>query len=199
MSPLERLQAAGADAYDFVDRLPRGPARVAAWDAYAFQTYGDKLIAACETTDELSGDTVEIVTELFSLVEASLLRASEFGAAPSGGSATAPCVSFPRWHTPIRSVDQLHGMRAALDALHAYVTLDVRSLRADEATLTPFRQALAEIDKHLATVDILWIRNPPDEIRGGIGDALTDGLDTTHSLGQAVAQVVSTGPSDYPS
>ena len=38
---LEPYQRVGGDAYGLVDELPRGPARLAAWNAYVLQTYAD--------------------------------------------------------------------------------------------------------------------------------------------------------------
>ena len=48
--PAKRLapfRAAGGGAYDILDRVPApGWARLASWNAFALQTYGDNLIAS---------------------------------------------------------------------------------------------------------------------------------------------------------
>jgi hypothetical protein len=54
---LDSVRRVGIDAYDLVDELPRGQARLAAWNAYALQTYGDKLLAASETANYVPADT----------------------------------------------------------------------------------------------------------------------------------------------
>src|SRR5471032_2238838 len=111
-----RLQA--LEAYDLVDKLPRGPARVAAWNAYALRTYGDKLITAAVSRGwAIDEDTPPIVESLVTLA-ASWVQYAVLLAADAGASATQPpSDSVPHWHTPTRSQAQLFGMREALEAL----------------------------------------------------------------------------------
>jgi hypothetical protein len=184
---LEPLQRVGGDAYELVDRLPRGPARRAAWNAYVLQTYADKLIAAGGTSKYVRADTAEIASEMFGLVGLWLERASELAADPAAPSTRALPEPIPHWHTPVRCREQLVGMREALVALYAYVAYDLRSVQTDDTALARLRGELATIEQEIETVDILWIARPPAELRGGIGDALCNGLDKTFSLGQVLA------------
>lgn len=146
-------------AYELVDELPSGPPRAAAWAAYALITYADKLLAADGRSD--------VVAEAYARAAACLdVAHTGVGALPA---------SLPHWRTPVRSREQLAGMRDALDALRTYVAYELRDEHAPE---------LSRIDAQLAAVDRLWIERPPPEIRGAIGSALAIGLDEAYALGR---------------
>jgi hypothetical protein len=162
----------GTDAYDLVDRLPRGPARVAAWNAYVCQTYADKLVDACRESGVARFDTAGLVRDLYALVPVWLQCADGAGAPRD--------LPFPHWHTPDRCWEQLVGMRQTLEALRTYLAFDLAQTGGDEAEL-------GTVDASLETVTSLWIRRPPPELRAGIGDALRRGLDAAYALGQRLA------------
>ena len=145
-------------AYELVEQLPSGSARAAAWAAYALTTYADKLLAADGTSD--------VVAESYARAAACL----EVARGGGGALPTAP----PHWRTPVRSTEQLVGMRDALDALRTYLAYELHDEHAPE---------LEPIDVQIATVERLWIRRPPSEIRGAIGSALAIGLDRAYALG----------------
>lgn len=151
----------GADAYDLVDRLPYGRARAAAWNAYACQTYGDKR----------SDETARVVRALYALAVTWLERT----ALDARGSQE---LELPAWGTPIRSRDQLVGMRDTLDALRTYVAYGL------PPALEPRRDA---IDKRPGVADALWIERPTPELRGGIGDALAAAIREAIALGRVLA------------
>jgi hypothetical protein len=169
---LGSLRSRGSDAYDLVDTLPRGESRAAAWVAYAFQTYGDKLVSATRAQGYVRSDTAQMAARSFELAALGLevARGERPGAAIPGG--------FPRWGTPVRSEEQLAGMRDALESLRTYVAFDLGSVASAE---------LAAIDDDLAYVQRLWMPRPPVEICGGIADALGRGLDRAYALGRALA------------
>src|SRR6266436_7486298 len=106
---LGALGRKGTDSYDLVDRLPRSPARVAAWNAYVCQTYADKLVAACRDSGVARSDTAGLVSDLYALVPV-WLECAEGAGAPRD-------LPFPHWHTPDRCWEQLVGMRETLEAL----------------------------------------------------------------------------------
>lgn len=146
-------------AYELVDELRSGPARAAAWAAYALTTYADKLLAADGRSD--------VVAEAYAQAGACLDVARD-----GGGALPA---ALPHWRTPVRSREQLAGMRAALDALRTYLAYELRDEHPPE---------LARIDAQLERVDQLWIERPPEAIRGAIGSALAIGLDEAYALGR---------------
>jgi hypothetical protein len=151
-------------AYELVDQLSSGPARAAAWAAYALTIYADKLVAADGGSD--------VVAEAYARAAACLDVARD-------GNGGLPA-SLPHWRTPVRSREQLVGMRDALDALRTFLAYELGDANAPE---------LARIDLQLARVDELWIARPPPEIRGAIGSALAIGLDEAYALGRRLMTV----------
>jgi hypothetical protein len=176
------------DAYDLVDRLAHGPSRVAAWNAYAAQTYADKLDEASGTFD---ADTAEIADSLASLARTWI----DYAQRPADPTLVRdlPSDSLPHWRKPIRSHEQLVGMRDALDALRTYVAFDLERAHIDPPVAEELRAQLAAIDKRVETAQLLWIANAPPALRAGIADALSNGLDEVYELGQKVARVADPG------
>lgn len=152
----------GSDAYDLVDRLPNGPARVAAWNAYVCQTYADKLAESCVRAPE---EAAPFARALYDLACTWLEHERASGA--------ASVLELPAWGTLTRSQEQLVAMRETLDALRTYIAFEIGE--ADSR--------LAPVDAQLATVDELWIPRPTPELRAGIGSALTMGIKAAAALG----------------
>jgi len=185
---LGSVRGLGSDAYDFVDELPRGRARVAAWNAYVLQTYGDKLIAASETTERVAVDTARVAGAAYQLAGMCLDCARQLATEGADASLADVPDALPHWHTPVRSHEQLVGMRETLEALRIYTAFDLQTFPADDTSTATMRELLAAVDADLATVDLLWIRRPPAELRGGIGDVLARGLDKAFELGRLLAE-----------
>ena len=164
----------GADAYDLVDRLPRGPAREAAWNAYVLQTYADKLVDAGRKDGFVRADTALYAKEVYALVAAWIERA---------GAGTGGTAEIPRWSSGMHSTGQLAGIREALAALRTYVAFDL----ASRAASPELDARLAELDASIDRVDGLWIERPPPELRGGIAGTLTAGLEQVYELGRVLA------------
>jgi hypothetical protein len=156
-----RVQCDGAT--DLVDELPNGPTRSAAWAAYALQAYADKLLAACGGNGFISPETAGVA-------RASYVLAATCLAVARGGAGELP-ERPPHWRTPVRSHEQLVGMRDTLESLRTYLAYAVP-------------EGTPEVDAHLAKVERLWIERAPAEIRGGIGDALANGLDLAYATGR---------------
>jgi len=157
---IDLLRTRCIDAYDLVEQSPSA----AAWAAYMQTTYADKLLAA---DPKLHDGTIDVVSAAYASAAACLDVAR-------GGGGSVPDAP-PHWRTPIRSNEQLAGMRDALEALRTYLAYE---LHDENAT------ALARIDAERAKVERLWIRRPPPEIRGAIGSALAIGLDAAYALGR---------------
>lgn len=155
---------AGCDgATDLVDELPAGAARSAAWAAYALQTYADKLIEACGVDGYIAPETAGVAGASYRLAAACLDIAR-------GATGEIPKLP-PHWRTPLRSHEQLVGMREALEALRTYLAYALPD-------------GVPEVDAQLARVERLWIERAPDAIRGGLGDALANGLDLAYDIGR---------------
>jgi hypothetical protein len=182
---LDRIREASVDAYDLVDQLPRGAARLAAWNAYVLRTYADKLVAACQTGEYVRPVTANVALQLYELSGRWVERAQQIAAGTAGPALPEP---LPHWHTPVRSQDELAGMRDTLDVLRVQLTFELQRFDANDPSLSGLRERLAAVNAKVDTVDGLWLRRAPDELRGGIGDALTNGLDLAYALGQSLAQ-----------
>jgi hypothetical protein len=160
------LRARCVGASDLVDSLPSSPARSAAWAAYALEAYGGALLAACARDGRVDVETAPVARR------ALVLAATCVGVA-RGGAGDVP-ESLPHWQTVPRSHEQLVGMRETLVSLRTYLAYELGGGDAE----------VAQIDAELATVDRLWIEHAPAEIRGGLGDALANGLDLAYALGR---------------
>jgi hypothetical protein len=160
------LRARCVGASDLVDSLPSTPARSAAWAAYALEAYGDALLAACARDGYVDVETAPVARRAFVLAGICVDVAR-------GGAGDVPR-SLPHWQTVPRSHEQLVGMRETLESLRTYLAYELGS---DDAEIAP-------IDAELAKVDRLWIAHAPAEIRGGLGDALANGLDLAYALGR---------------
>jgi hypothetical protein len=160
------LRARCVGASDLVDSLPGSPARSAAWAAYALETYGDRLLAACARDGYVDLETAPVARRAFVLAGISLEVAR-------GGAGDVPG-SLPHWQTVPRSHEQLVGMRETLETLRTYLAYELGSGDTE----------VARIDARLAKVERLWIEHAPAEIRGGLGDALANGLDLAYALGR---------------
>ncbi len=182
MRELDRLRVTGIDAYDLMDQMPLGPARLAAWNAFVFQTYADKLVAASPSPGYIRPDTAQIVQQLYLSVAPCVDRARE---AAASEVACQP-VPIPRWHTPVRFREELAGMRDTLDTLRTHLGSDLESFETDELSATGLREILAIINAKYE-VEGLWLPRPPPELRGRIGDLLTDGIDKAYEMGQLLA------------
>jgi hypothetical protein len=163
---IDPLRARCIGASDLVDTLPNSPARSAAWAAYALETYADRLLATCARDGYVDVETAHIS-------RTALVLAGNCVVIAHGAAGEAPR-SLPHWQTVPRSHEQLVGMRETLESLRTYLAYELGS---DDAEV-------AQIDAHLATVDRLWIEHAPAEIRGGIGNALTNGLDLAYAAGR---------------
>ncbi|MGH2933412.1 MAG: hypothetical protein ACRDL2_02720 [Gaiellaceae bacterium] len=171
--PVERLAAYGrdgTDAYDLVDRLPCGPQRAAAWNAYVCQTYADKLVDATRASRFAPFDTARLARGLYALVGVWLERAQ--------GTPSSVELALPPWYAAPRRREQLVGMRETLYALRTHVAYDLAPGLQDR---------LAAIDRRIGQVDALWIDRPSPELAAGICDLLAAGIRDACTLGRELA------------
>jgi hypothetical protein len=185
---IRRMRSAGAEAYQLIDDAPGGSwERLAAWNAFIHQIYGDNLLSS-EASDMVPADTARIVTQLYELVVAWLDRASQLRASPASTLKVDPRTPLPHWRTPLRSRAQLAGMRSTLDDARIRVASDLAAFTGPAPARERLVSQLARIEKRIETVDLLWVGRGSDEIRGAIGDALSEGLDSVSLLGQLLAR-----------
>ena len=186
---LDPFRRAGADAYTLIDEAP--PAswqRLAAWNAFMPQIYGDNLISASEATGYVAADTAVIVRQLYNLVTVWLQCARQLASNPANTLAFNGPSPLPGWHTQLRSREELSAMRSTLEAARARVGSDLKGFTGTDGERDKLSTRLAGIDSRIETVDTLWYGRRSDELRAAIGVALGNGLDETHELGQLLSQ-----------
>jgi hypothetical protein len=185
---LERLRSAGAEAYQLIDQAPAGSwERLAAWNAFIHQIYGDNLLAN-DPARAVPVDTARIVVQLYELAAAWLDRASQLRESPGSRLQVDLRTTLPHWRTPLRTRDQLSGMRTTLDDARIRVASELAAFADSGPARERLRARLSEIESRIETVDLLWVGRGSDEIRGAIGDALSTGLDEVSVLGQLLAR-----------
>lgn len=185
---LERMRNAGAEAYQLIDVAPAGSwERLAAWNAFIHQMYGDNLLAN-EASRAVPVDTARIVAQLYELAAAWLDRASQLRERPGSRLQVDLRTTLPHWRTPLRTRTQLAGMRTTLDDARIRVASELVAFGDLDPVAGRLRARLQQIDSRIETVDLLWVGRGSDEIRGAIGDALSTGLDAVSLLGQLLAR-----------
>lgn len=185
---LERLRSAGVEAYQLIEEAPAGSwERLAAWNAFIHQMYGDNLVAS-EQARAVPVDTARLAAQLYDLAAAWLDRAAQLRESPGSRLQVDLRTALPHWRTPLRSRNQLAGMRRTLDDARVRVASELVGFDASDPVGEQLRTRLAQIESRLETVDLLWIGRGSEEIRGAIGDALSTGLDAVSVLGQLLAR-----------
>lgn len=185
--PLEELapfRNVGIDAYVLVERLPRGSARVAAWDAYVCRTYADALVGSA-ARGYLNAESARLASELYLLAGKELERAS---AEQELLRVAAAAPGLPRWRTPVRAQSQLVAMRQTLDVLRTFLAHELDQLGQLEPEARDVAGSLLETVEERFQVEGMWIARPPAELRGRIGDLLMSGLEQAYALGQLLSQ-----------
>jgi hypothetical protein len=189
VAELDPFRRAGTDAYTSIDEAPAASwQRLAAWNAFIHQIYGDNLIAATEPTRYVPADTAMIVRRLYGLVAVWLQRERQLASNPANTLAFKLPSPLPYWDTVLRSSEELTGMRATLEAGRARVASDLLAFAGDPQARAQLSTRLVAVDSTIETVDTLWIGRRSDELCGAIGDALRDGLDAANELGQLLSQ-----------
>jgi hypothetical protein len=186
IEPWSRL---GTDAYDLIDTTP--PAswpRLAAWNAFVLQVYADELVRADTQSDYVGAESGEFAENLYRLVGMWLTEVRKGLADPAYSFRFPLPDPPPHWSTFPRTDEQLAAMRSALDTLRTRVASDLETFAGADATKGMLRGRLAELDSDASQVESLWTREPTDQLRGAIGDALLKGLECVDELGQLLAQ-----------
>jgi hypothetical protein len=185
--PVEELapfRNVGIDAYVLVERLPRGPARAAAWDAYVCRTYADALVSS-GAGGYLNAESARLASELYLLSGTELERAT---GPEEERPRAAELPGLPRWRTPVRAQSQLVAMRQTLDVLRTFLAHELDQLTQLEPEPRGFAESLLETVEERFQVEGMWIVRPPAELRGRIGDLLMAGLEQAYALGQLLSQ-----------
>jgi hypothetical protein len=181
VAALEPVRRASMDAYELLEGAPHGPQRCAAWNAYTLHLYGDELLTANQPPGLVEQDTAEMCGRLFAQTAQWIAWFHALASESPPSLRGAPEHAIPDWWTPMRSQEQLDGMRETLDGLRTYLAYELRA--------TP-SERLEEVDRRLEEAALLWVERLPPELRRGIGYALDVGIDRAYELGRELATCV---------
>jgi hypothetical protein len=189
LDPLGRMQCRSSEAYLLIDEAPAGSwERVAAWNAFLHQIYADNLLPEARAPDGAAYETVRVVAELYDLAAGWLERAAELRANPGSKLEVDLRTPLPHWHTPVRTLAELDGMRATLEDARIRVASDLAGFAGADHARGALAARLARVDAGIERVELIWVSRRSEAIRGAIGDALRSGLDGTSVLGQLLAR-----------
>jgi len=188
VSEIDPYRRASADAYELIDEVPAAScARLAAWNAFLLQVYGDNLVAAGSHSRYVMADIVMFARETYQLANTWLNEVRKAQASPSYRFIFNLPYHLPHWRDEYRTDEQLRAMRETLETGRTRVASDVERFAGDETHRQLLHVRLAQIDSEVQYVERLWTRKPTPELRRTLGDTLAAALDHCYEIGQLLA------------
>jgi hypothetical protein len=188
VSEIDPYRRAGADAYELIDEVPPAScARLAAWNAFLLQVYGDNLVAAGSHSRYVMTDIGIFAREIYQLANTWLNEVRKAQASASYRFIFNLPYHLPHWQERYRTDEQLRAMRETLETGRTRVASDVEHLAGDDTHVQLLRVRLAQVDSEVQYVQRLWTRKPTPELRLTLGDTLAAALDHAYEIGQLLA------------
>ena len=186
---IDPYRRAGADAYDLIDQVPPASwCRLAAWNAFLLQVYGDNLVAAGTRGRYITADIVSFARRVYQDANGWLEEVRKAQASTAYRFRfSLPC-PLPHWQDMLRTDDQLRGMRRTLETGRTRVASDLELFAGEDRHGELLRVRLAEVDSEVQYVERLWTNKPKPELRLLLGNTLSDALDHAYEIGQLLAQ-----------
>jgi hypothetical protein len=186
---LEPYRRAGSDAYDLIDLVPPASwARLAAWNAFLLQVYGDRMLAAGSNSRYVMTDVATFARALYSWANIWVIETRKAIASESYRFVFSLPHELPHWGDRAYADARLDGMRSTLDTGRTRAASDLEQFAGDAASKDILRVRLAHIDAEAEYVARLWTQKPGLELRGTLGDQLVTSLDRVFELGHLLAQ-----------
>jgi len=172
-----------------IDQVPPASwGRLAAWNAFLLQVYGDNLIAAGSNERYVTADMVEFARRLYQQASGWMREVRKAQASPSYRFRFEMPYKLPHWQDLYRTDEQLRAMRQTLETGRTRVASDLEHFAGDDTQRGLLRVQLAQVDSEVDYTERLWTRDPTLELRGTIGSTLADALDHAYEIGQLLAQ-----------
>jgi hypothetical protein len=185
---IDPYRRAGADAYELVDEVPPAScARLAAWNAFLLQVYGDNLVAAGSHSRYVMADIVVFARNVYQLANIWLEEVRKAQASSSYRFMFNLPYHLPHWHEAYRTDEQLRAMRQTLETGRTRVASDLERFAGDDIQRDLLRVWLAQVDSEVSYVERLWTRKPKPELRLTLGETLAAALDHSYEIGQLLA------------
>ena len=185
---IDPYRRAGADAYDLIDQVPPASwARLAAWNAFLLQVYGDNLVAAGSKRRSCAPDIAMFARRVYMQVNVWLEEVHKAQASPSYRFRFVLPHPLPHWEA-YRTDEQLRAMRLTAETGRTRAASDLERFVGDETQRDLLRVRLAEVDSEIQYVERLWTAKPKPELRLLVGETLEIALDHANEIGQLLAQ-----------
>jgi hypothetical protein len=185
---IDPYRRAGADAYELVDQVPPASwARLAAWNAFLLQVYGDNLVAMGSKGRYCAPDMAMFAQRVYQHANDWLEEVRKAQASPAYRFQFGLPHTLPHWKA-YRSDEQLRAMRRTVETGRTRVASDLLRFAGEDAQRDLLRVRLAEIDSEVQYAERLWTSKPTEELRLLIGSTLEIALDHAYESGQLLAQ-----------
>ena len=185
---IDPYRRAGADAYDLIDQVPPASwARLAAWNAFLLQVYGDNLVAAGSKRHRCAPDLAMFARRVYPSVNVWLEEVHKAQASASYRFRFDLPHPLPHWEA-YRTDEQLRAMRRTAETGRTRAASDLERFAGDETQRDLLRVRLAEVDSEIQYVERLWTAKPSPELRLLVGETLEIALDHAYEIGQLLAQ-----------
>lgn len=172
-----------------IEQVPPGTwARLAAWNAFLLQVYGDNLIAEGSNSRYVTADMVEFARIVYQLASEWLGEVHKAQASEAYRFHFATPYPLPHWLDLYRTDEQLQAMRKTVETARTRVASDLLRFSGDDTQRGLLRVRLAQVDSEVDYVGKLWTRNPTLEVRATLGTTLAGALDHAFEIGQLLAQ-----------
>jgi hypothetical protein len=114
---IEPYQRAGSDAYELFERAPPASwTRLAAWNAFLPQVYGDKLLSASTSGRYVASEACVFARRLFQLANAWVAEVRKTEASGTYRFAFEVPYPLPHWVDELQNDAELRAMRETLEA-----------------------------------------------------------------------------------
>jgi len=163
-------------------------ARLAAWNAFLAQVYGDNLVASGSNSRYVTADIVEFARRVYQQASGWMNEVRKAQASPSYRFHFEMPYTLPHWQDLYRTDEQLRAMRQTLETGRTRVASDLERFVGDDTQQGLLRVRLAQVDSEVDYVERLWTRDPTLDLRGTLGATLAGALDHAYEIGQVLAQ-----------
>ena len=179
--------AGNGDAYDLLEQLPEeGPARLAAWCAFVFQSHADNLLASGSSPGFCDQEAFEEARALYELAGGWLDRARTARARPGSSLDVVVPQPYLRPHGPQGS-GEVAALRATVETVQSRLGADLACCR-NGSTAERLRPTLAVLQSALDAASGLDAgHGASPELKVAIAQTLLAALDRGFQAGQLLA------------
>jgi hypothetical protein len=155
---IDPYRRGGADAYDLIDQVPPASwARLAAWNAFLLQVYGDNLVAEGSKGRYCAPDLAMFAQRVYQHTRIWLEEARKAEASAAYRFRFVLPHPLPHWEA-YQSDEQLRAMRRTVDTGRTRAASDLERFAGGKTECDLLRVRLAEIDSEFSTSSVSGCR-----------------------------------------